>query len=75
MIVQDFMLKANRPYALNDIVDGCGGKELGKSATQKFVVKNYKTYIFSYQAILNPLQIFRLFGRQRDFGNENLWKK
>lgn len=48
MIVQDFMLKANRPYALNDIVDGCGGKELGKSAIQKFVVKNYKTYIYFF---------------------------
>ncbi|XP_019894820.1 homologous-pairing protein 2 homolog isoform X2 [Musca domestica] len=33
-IVQEFMLKANRPYAINDVVDGCG-KDLGKSAIQK----------------------------------------
>ncbi|XP_073811953.1 homologous-pairing protein 2 homolog [Musca autumnalis] len=33
-IVQEFMLKANRPYAINDVVEGCG-KELGKAAIQK----------------------------------------
>ncbi|XP_061390568.1 uncharacterized protein LOC133325885 [Musca vetustissima] len=33
-VVQEFMLKANRPYAINDVVDGCG-KDLGKAAVQK----------------------------------------
>ncbi|XP_061392590.1 homologous-pairing protein 2 homolog [Musca vetustissima] len=33
-VVQEFMLKANRPYAINDVVDGCG-KDLGKAAIQK----------------------------------------
>ncbi|XP_065366772.1 homologous-pairing protein 2 homolog [Calliphora vicina] len=33
-IVQDFMLKENRPYAVNDVMEKCG-KELGKAAIQK----------------------------------------
>uniref|UniRef100_A0A1I8P6E4 Homologous-pairing protein 2 homolog n=1 Tax=Stomoxys calcitrans TaxID=35570 RepID=A0A1I8P6E4_STOCA len=33
-VVKDFMMQANRPYALNDVVDRCG-KELGKAAIQK----------------------------------------
>lgn len=33
-IVQDFMLKENRPYGINDILDKCG-KELGKTHIQK----------------------------------------
>ncbi|XP_075164838.1 homologous-pairing protein 2 homolog [Haematobia irritans] len=33
-VVQEFMVNANRPYAINDVVDRCG-KELGKAAIQK----------------------------------------
>ncbi|KAM7344458.1 homologous-pairing protein 2 homolog [Cochliomyia hominivorax] len=33
-VVQEFMLKENRPYAINEIVEKCG-KDLGKTAIQK----------------------------------------
>lgn len=55
-VVQDFMLKENRPYGLNDIVEKCG-KELGKSAMQKYVqnMSFFKAIVFNFFRILLEL--------------------